>query len=243
MEYGDKPGWSTDITAVFYELRRPDLVEWVRCMVEYCESMRYPMKYIVGGFMDSDHFGFGLETDPVFLDGQFFDSMQHALMRRYLRPGMALIMDSTIDRAYFIAEVVEVGEVVVVRIDIDDETLGLVPGLYISADVLCRPWEPSRWFAVCPHDDRFAQYIEEEAHIEIWCDNVALIMAVPVLRRAARVIIRALKLAVRRSRAARRIQKAMLPWLDQPRCRDGRMGIRLRVALKNSLEEGLVKYV
>jgi hypothetical protein len=66
-------------------------------------------------------------------------------------------------------------------------------------------------------------------------------LVVPVLRRAARVIIRALKLAVRRSRAARRIQKAMLPWLDQPRCRDGRMGIRLRVALKNSLEEGLVR--
>jgi hypothetical protein len=45
---------------------------------------------------------------------------------------------------------------------------------------------------------------------------------------------------VRRRTAAVRIQRALRPWLDRPMTADGKLGIRLRVALGEAVADGLV---
>jgi hypothetical protein len=153
---------------------------------------------------------------------------------------MVVIMESTVGDATIVGDVVHVGKTITIQIDDEDESLELERGRYISGDVLAYPWQPSRWYNFCFDDEYLRECIRKGHDVNIWDGHVVRVLRVPALHRAVRIIVRALKLAIRRSRAARQIQKAMRPWLDQPKCRDGCMGIRLRVALKNASEAGIV---
>jgi hypothetical protein len=174
-----------------------------------------------------------LEETSVYFRGHLFDSMHDALMWTYMRSGMVVTVENLL------------GDVRTMGILKRDGPHG--PTSIHVGDRLC-PWKENDYYDtrrpywnLRPVFDRGedGQPENDEFFLDFDTDDFRIIDIIAI-RVAAKKIIAAMRTFVKRVKACRVIQFHMRPWLDKPKCADGTIGIRPRIALRDACADGVV---